>query len=197
MRRSIAFRCWCAGRGLYAGGKRRVSGPVSHVDRAPTFLEYFGVPYPRAAAGRKLPPGNRAGPIRGNRTYDPIFIEYNRFELDHDGYGSFLPLRRIFDGRCKLSLSIFWIPTKFTDLSTDPAELHNLIHDSAHTAIRDRLHDAVLDWMNRTRDPLRSPALGAAPVTGAKCGPFGRLAAWPPRPGDESTFPIDPSLRNG
>ncbi len=41
------------------------------------------------------------------------------------------------------------------DLATDPDEMTNLIDSPDHATVRDRLHDAILDWMNRTRDPFR------------------------------------------
>lgn len=33
--------------------------------------------------------------------------------------------------------------------------MHNLICSKEHEEIRNKLHDMVLDWMNRTRDPFR------------------------------------------
>ncbi|MBM4163560.1 MAG: hypothetical protein FJ222_03850 [Lentisphaerae bacterium] len=41
------------------------------------------------------------------------------------------------------------------DLQSEPGELTNLIDSADHAPIRTRLHDAILDWMNRTRDPFR------------------------------------------
>jgi uncharacterized sulfatase len=41
------------------------------------------------------------------------------------------------------------------DLEEDPQEMKNLIGSATHAAIRNALHDRLLDWMNRTRDPFR------------------------------------------
>jgi uncharacterized sulfatase len=41
------------------------------------------------------------------------------------------------------------------DLEADPAEMTNLISSQDHAAKRNELHDKLLDWMNRTRDPFR------------------------------------------
>ena len=41
------------------------------------------------------------------------------------------------------------------DLNTDPCEMNNLIDSSDHAAIRNHLHDRLLDWMNASRDPFR------------------------------------------
>lgn len=44
---------------------------------------------------------------------------------------------------------------EFYDLQEDPQELVNRIDDPACYADICRLHDAILDHMNRTRDPFR------------------------------------------
>jgi uncharacterized sulfatase len=44
---------------------------------------------------------------------------------------------------------------EFYDLKDDPYEMTNLLDDENRKGERDRLHDALLDWMNRTRDPFR------------------------------------------
>ena len=41
------------------------------------------------------------------------------------------------------------------DLQADPYEMKNLIASDTHVKIRNGLHDKLLDWMNRTRDPFR------------------------------------------
>lgn len=40
------------------------------------------------------------------------------------------------------------------DLVFDPHEAHNLVHDPAHTAIRDNLRQRLDTWMQETDDPL-------------------------------------------
>jgi uncharacterized sulfatase len=125
--------------------------PVSHVDLAPTLLEACGLPVPKLLEGRSLLPALRDPQTRVN---ERVFIEYGRYEIDHDGFGGFQPLRCAFDGRYKLVVNLL-TSDELYDLQTDPDELTNRIEAPEHAAIRDRLHDALLEWMNRTRDPFR------------------------------------------
>ena len=127
--------------------------PVSHIDLVPTFLDYFGVPAPALLQGRSLLPQFRAPAPAEAR---PVFIEFNRFEIDHDGFGAFAPIRAACDGRYKLAINLLDTDELY-DLATDPGELRNLIASPAHAPHRDRLHREIIHWMNRTRDPLRGP----------------------------------------
>jgi uncharacterized sulfatase len=161
----------------------RVAGPVSHVDLVPTFLDFFGVPVPPLLQGRSLLDLARDP---SQKSEQPIFIEYNRYEVDHDGFGAFYPLRCIFDGRYKLAVNLLDTDELY-DLSTDSAELHNLINAPEHTTARDRLHDALLDWMNRTRDPMRGPHWARRAWRDISDSAF--RGPTRPRPGDEAYFP--------
>lgn len=128
-------------------------GLVSHIDFVPTILDYFGVPVPGLLQGRSLLPQY----VRpGHAVNEEVFIEFNRFEIDHDGFGAFAPIRCVFDGRHKLAVNLLDTDELY-DLRADPGELHNLINSTAHAAVRMRLHATLLAWMNRTRDPLRGP----------------------------------------
>jgi len=49
------------------------------------------------------------------------------------------------------------------DLETDPGEMNNLIDSPEHATKRNELHDSLLDWMNRTRDPFRGYYWGNRP----------------------------------
>lgn len=157
--------------------------PVSHIDLVPTFLDYFGLVSPALLQGTSLLPAARAP---AHRTHESIFIEYNRYEIDHDGFGAFFPQRCIFDGRYKLAVNLLETDELY-DLSTDPAELHNRIDDPTHAAARDRLHDALLDWMNQTRDPLRGPHWGRRAWRDVGGSAF--KGPTRPRPWDEAYFP--------
>lgn len=44
---------------------------------------------------------------------------------------------------------------EFYDLEEDPFEVHNRIYDSKLMLVRNRLHDMLLEHMNRTRDCFR------------------------------------------
>jgi uncharacterized sulfatase len=90
------------------------------------------------------------------RPHDVVFLEFNRYEVDHDGWGGFQPIRGAHDGQHKLTLNLL-SSDELYDLQSDPQELHNLLDSPAHAAVRDRLHAALLAWMNETRDPFRGP----------------------------------------
>ncbi len=127
--------------------------PVSHADIVPTILAAAGLDPPPFLHGVSLM-DTVANPM--HRPQDEIFIEFNRFELDHDGLGGFQPIRCVFDGRHKLVVNLHYTDELY-DLAEDPGEMANLIESPAHAALRDDLHDRLLAWMNRTRDPLRGP----------------------------------------
>jgi uncharacterized sulfatase len=81
-------------------------------------------------------------------------MEFGRFEVDHDGFGGFQPIRAVCDARYKLIINLL-SSDELYDMQKDPDEMINLIADPAHAEQRDRLHDELLDWMNNTRDPFR------------------------------------------
>lgn len=125
--------------------------PVSHIDVVPTILDYFGQPPLGMLEGRSLLPCFRDPRVRIN---DAVFIEFGRYETDHDGFGGLQLMRAICDGRYKLVINLL-TSDELYDLDRDPEEMTNLIHDPGCAGVRDRLHDQLLDWMNRTRDPFR------------------------------------------
>ena len=100
-----------------------------------------------AGAGGE-PATARACPAR------PVFIEFTRFEIDHDGMLGFIPIRCIVDGNWKLVLNLLSTDELY-NLESDPGEMTNLIVSAEHAAVRNRLHERLLDWMNDTRDPFR------------------------------------------
>ncbi len=127
------------------------SHPVSHIDLVPTVMDAMGLDIPNSLEGQSmletfLDPAARAS--------DAIFLEFGRYEVDHDGFGGFQPIRAGFDGRFKLVINLL-ATDEFYDLEKDPEEMVNLIDSEAHAALRDRLHDRILDWMNDSRDPFR------------------------------------------
>ena len=125
--------------------------PVSHIDLLPTLLAAAGQPVPRLLDGRDLNATLANPAIRQN---DTIFMEFGRYETDHDGFGGFQPIRCAFDGRFKLVVNLLTTDELY-DLQADPDELHNLIDAPACHEPRNRLHDQLLEWMNRSRDPFR------------------------------------------
>lgn len=125
--------------------------PVSHINLAPAILELFGLEKPPVFAGESILPQAR-GEVE--RIQDYCFIEFGRYEIDHDGFGAFQPMRAAYDGRYKLSINLL-SQDEFYDLREDPLEMVNRINDPAYYADICRLHDAILDNMNQTRDPFR------------------------------------------
>ena len=125
--------------------------PVSHIDLAPTILEAFGLPVPKLLEGQSLVPTLRDPSQRVN---EAVFVEFARYEIDHDGFGGFQPLRACFDGRYKLVINLL-TSDELYDLETDPEEMVNRIESAEDAGIRDGLHDRILNWMNETRDPFR------------------------------------------
>lgn len=125
--------------------------PVSHIDLTPTIMEAFGVPSAKTVEGKSMLATFKDPQQRPN---EAIFMEFGRYEVDHDGFGGFQPIRCAFDGRYKLVVNLM-TSDELYDLKTDPAEMKNLIESAEHTKIRDGLHDKMLDWMNKTRDPFR------------------------------------------
>ncbi|MCL2665656.1 MAG: sulfatase, partial [Defluviitaleaceae bacterium] len=77
-----------------------------------------------------------------------------RYEVDHDTFGGFQPMRAVFDGRFKLSVNLM-SSDELYDLKNDPGEMVNLIDNEIYFDLRDKLHDAVIGHMNNTRDPFR------------------------------------------
>lgn len=125
--------------------------PVSHIDIVPTVLEAAGLPRPKLLEGRSLCPTLENSAVRTN---EAIYIEFSRYEVDHDGFGGFQPIRAVFDGRYKLSINLL-TSDELYDLEKDPEEMKNLINDADHFQTRGRLHNMLLEWMNQTRDPFR------------------------------------------
>ncbi len=130
------------------GAVRR--SPVSHIDLTPTILDYMGLPVPKTLPGKTLVPTF----TQGEEPVGPVFMEFGRYEVDHDGFGGFQPMRAVFDGRYKLVVNLL-STDEFYDLEKDPAENHNLIDAEETRGVRNALHDRLLDWMNDTRDPFR------------------------------------------
>ena len=82
------------------------------------------------------------------------FIEWGRYEVDHDGFGAFQPIRCVCDGRYKLTINLMTTDELY-DLQADPTELVNLIDSEPHSGLRNDLHNRLLTWMNESRDPFR------------------------------------------
>ncbi len=136
------------GPGLQPG--RRVRTPVSHADVLPTFLALAGVEAPPALDGASLLPilHGAEDPAR------EVVVEYHRYELSHEGFMDWSPMRALVGAEWKLSLHERH-GDELIHLPGDPHELVNRIADPAAVAQRDAMHDRLLAWMDERRDPLR------------------------------------------
>lgn len=125
--------------------------PISLIGVTPSILEAAGITIPDVMEGKSLL-SVFENPQRV--LSEPIFMEFGRFEVDHDGFGAFQPLRAVFDGRYKLSINLM-SSDELYDVENDPFEINNLINEDTLNDIRNHLHDLVLAQMNETRDPFR------------------------------------------
>lgn len=125
--------------------------PGSHIDLVPTLMEAAACTPSPMLEGRSVLAQWRDP---AQRVQDEVFVEFGRYETDHDGFGGFQPLRAVTDGRRKLVVNLLGSDELY-DLEADPHELANRIADPALAAERDRLHDRLLAWMDRSRDPFR------------------------------------------
>ncbi len=128
-----------------------IHAPASHIDLAPTIMEYFGLPVPKAMEGHSMLAQIKDPNVRIN---DAVFLEFTRYEVDHDGFGGLQPMRAIIDDRYKLVIHLL-DTDEFYDLKEDPHEVHNCIDDDRYADIRRDLHDRLLAHMNDTRDEFR------------------------------------------
>lgn len=126
--------------------------PISHIDITPTFLDYMGLRVPDPIQGKSIM--NIFENPEGVTEVNPVFMEFGRFEIIHDGVGGLQLMRGIFDGRYKLAIHLLDSDEMY-DLENDPYEMNNIINDPGYTKIRNMLHDKILEMMNLTRDPFR------------------------------------------
>jgi uncharacterized sulfatase len=148
------------------------SSLVTHLDVSGTLMEFFGFEIPKTLEG-----GSMLSLLRDPAAtlHREVFLEWGRYEVDHDGFGAYQPIRCVCDGRYKLAVNLVTTDELY-DLATDPGEMVNLIDSPLHAARRNELHDRLLDWMNVTRDPFRGYYWGCRawrpdfPVTWANAG---------------------------
>lgn len=136
-----------------------VNAPASHIDIAPTVMEYFGLPVPKIMEGKSMLPQIFQPKKRIN---EYVFTEFTRYEVDHDGFGGLQMMRAIISERYKLVIHLL-DSDEFYDLQADPWEMENLIDSKEYETIRNAMHDALLEHMNRTRDLYRGYQWAARP----------------------------------
>lgn len=124
---------------------------VSQIDLPATVLDWFGIRRPVLFEGFSLMAQLGDPSLRTGR---PAHVEFGRYEVDHDGFGGFQPMRAAITDEYKLALHLM-DKDELYDTRNDPHDMENRIDDPALAQARDALHDELLDWMNRTRDPFR------------------------------------------
>ena len=132
---------------------------LNQLDILPTMLDLAGIDIPESMQGISFRPLLEQDDVT---TRDHTMLSFNRFAINHDQFGAFYPIRCMVDGRYKLAINLL-DTDEFYDLQEDPHEMCNRITDPATASIRDRLHDALLEEMDRIRDPFRSPHWGMRP----------------------------------
>lgn len=128
-----------------------VTEPASHIDMAPTVMDYLGVKIPITMEGKSMLPQIRNVSEKIN---DHVFLEFTRYEVDHDGFGGLQMMRAVVSEKYKLVIHLL-DSDELYDLEKDPYEICNLINDEAYAQIRNELHDLLVEHMNQTRDPYR------------------------------------------
>ncbi len=138
---------------IIRGGEvgKTVEYPASHIDIVPTILDYMNIPIPKLLEGKSMLAQIKDTSIRIN---DEVFIEFTRYEVDHDGFGGLQMMRSAITDKYKLVINLL-DTDEFYDLENDPYEMKNLILDETYAVCRDQLHDKMLEHMNETRDLYR------------------------------------------
>ena len=121
---------------------------VSLIDLTPTFLEAGGVEPPEDIHGRSLWPLLSGDPEHDSATgRDAVFAEYHG-----DEFG--LYSQRM--ARTHRYKYVYNAPDvdELYDLEEDPHELQNLIEHPHYQKVREDQRRRLLDWMDRTDDPI-------------------------------------------
>lgn len=157
---------------------------VSHIDLLPTMLELAGLETPPILVGKSL-----AGRLAGKTEVFErrILMEFHRYEAGHD-FTSLQLIRCWMSGDYKLVINLLEDKDELYNLREDPAELVNRIDSPADAAIRDRMHDEMLDYMNQIVDPFRGYCWERRPWRSSRR--LGWTGLWRPHPKDGYAPPI-------
>lgn len=138
---------------IIKGGEKGkvVTDPASHIDLAPTILEYFGQHIPKLLEGKSMLPQIYDTSVKIN---EAVHVEFTRYEVDLDNFGGLQMMRGVTDGRYKLTIHLL-DSDELYDTETDPYEMDNRIDDESLADVRNHLHDLILEHMNETRDVFR------------------------------------------
>lgn len=129
-----------------------VNTPVSHIDLMPTMLSMAGLSVPEILHGDDISPLFKPENAENKRG---IMVEFNRYEIEHDSFGGFIPVRCLVTNEYKMVLNLF-VTDELYDRINDPDELNNLINEASFATIRNELHDQLLEKIFDSRDPFRT-----------------------------------------
>lgn len=130
---------------------KTVSYPASHIDLTPTILDYMGLKIPISLEGKSMISQLEDTSKRIN---EEVYLEFTRYEVDHDGFGGLQMMRAAVSDRYKLVVNLL-DSDEFYDMKKDLYEINNLINYENYQVERNNLHDKLLEHMNKTRDLYR------------------------------------------
>ena len=89
---------------IIKGGERGkvVTAPASHIDIAPTVMEYFELPIPKLLEGKSMLPQIYDTTLKIN---SEVYTEFTRYEIDHDGFGGLQIMRGVISENYKLAFT--------------------------------------------------------------------------------------------
>jgi uncharacterized sulfatase len=157
---------------------------VSHIDILPTMLDLAGESIPPILEGESI-----VSILEGKESniQRSAIIEFNRYEIEHDSFGGFKPLRAIVSGDYKLTINLL-TSDELYNLEDDPGETVNLIERKEYSDIRNNLHKQLLEWMYKKRDPFRGPDWERRPWQ--KNRNLSWMGLFRPRPADGYAPPV-------
>lgn len=126
-----------------------VDRPVSHIDIMPTLLKLAHIEQP------PIMPGNDLLDDTKERVFDGVMVEFNRYEVEHDSNGGFIPVRGWVTDKFKLVINLLGTDELY-DRVNDKAENNNLIEHPDFVEVRNALHDELLAYMDHIRDTFRT-----------------------------------------
>jgi len=145
---------------IKGGEKGKINNDMaSHIDIAPTVLDYMGLPLPKVLEGKSMLPQINNASVKLNES---VFLEFTRYEVDHDWVGGMQMMRAAVNKRYKIVINLT-DTDEFYDLEEDPYENINQINNEKYKTERNKLHDELLENMNRTRDLYRGYVWAARP----------------------------------
>ncbi|WP_133012099.1 sulfatase-like hydrolase/transferase [Marinomonas flavescens] len=135
--------------GVFGSAGTQVNTPVSHIDILPTMMHLANIEQPDM-----LPGGELISVIEQDNDRN-VMVEFNRYEVEHDSFGGFIPVRCWITPRFKLVINLF-TSDELYDRVNDKNEMNNLIDHPEYASIRNQMHDELMDYMDEIRDPFRS-----------------------------------------